>query len=268
TKSTVGLRRSRRDMLFAILIATLFVLAALKIVFPFFVAPILFRYNGWLAANPQFYLSGIEFFPSHIADQFASMIHDLESEGFTVTAHLCQRDMAPGNSVYLTLLTNYETRDSTALVHMIAEYETAYLETSYIEFNAEYADGFEINTNNSDESNIFKNDPNIKVFRFSDVMDPRRLYWIHRKLSARYGSRSQKIIASRSMELVKISNSTAKDIAGQADFGYYFLDKEHDRYRPTWKGAFLMVWKLAWPIDPIRKLALKYRGKALLESLK
>jgi hypothetical protein len=33
--------------------------------------------------------------------------------------------------------------------------------------------------------------------------------------------------------------------------GYYYLDEARDIYRPTWKGAVLMTWRLLWPIRPL-----------------
>ena len=254
-------------MLFGILITILFAVAVLKIVFPFVVAPTIFKLSSWMAANPQFLFSDIKYFPKHTISYFSSMIQSLESEGFVVASHLCQRDMAPGATGYITILIHYANKDSAALVHMRAENDALAIETSYLEFNSGYADGCEINTNNCSDLNVFKQVPEIRVFRFPDVKDPRRLYSLHRELSARYGSNAEKTVPSKGMEVMYISSSTIRDIAKQAEFGYYYLDKENERYRPTWKGAFLMTWKLAWPIYPIRKSMLRNREKALLKSL-
>src|SRR5262245_43678310 len=39
--------------------------------------------------------------------------------------------------------------------------------------------------------------------------------------------------------------------------GYSYLDDAHGVYRPTWKGAVRMTWRLIWPVRPLFRAWLR-----------
>lgn len=43
--------------------------------------------------------------------------------------------------------------------------------------------------------------------------------------------------------------------------------EKRDVYRPTWRGAFLMSWRLLWPVKPIVRVLRKRRAARLLSEL-
>jgi hypothetical protein len=49
--------------------------------------------------------------------------------------------------------------------------------------------------------------------------------------------------------------------------GYYRLDKDCGVYRPTWKGAVLVTWRLLWPIKPLFRAWRRRHTSRLLHRL-
>jgi hypothetical protein len=64
-----------------------------------------------------------------------------------------------------------------------------------------------------------------------------------------------------------VAREMARDNVHQARAGYWYLDPRDGRYRPTWRGAALMTWKLAWPVGAIRRARRRGRTAALLRRL-
>ena len=58
-----------------------------------------------------------------------------------------------------------------------------------------------------------------------------------------------------------------KDYERQVEFGYMFLGTRSATYRPTWKGASLMAWKLTWPVSAIRSWGMRAKARATMRRL-
>jgi len=58
-----------------------------------------------------------------------------------------------------------------------------------------------------------------------------------------------------------------KDYERQVGFGCMFLDTMSGTYRPTWKGASLMAWKLTWPVNAIRCWWMRTKARATMRWL-
>lgn len=50
----------------------------------------------------------------------------------------------------------------------------------------------------------------------------------------------------------------------QIDVGRWFLSKDPDVFRLTWKGAFISGWQFAWPVNDVRKWLFKIRAKKVV----
>jgi hypothetical protein len=49
--------------------------------------------------------------------------------------------------------------------------------------------------------------------------------------------------------------------------GYFIRDEAGLTYRPTWKSACLMTWRLCWPIKQILAALKRARTERLLREL-
>ena len=104
--------------------------------------------------------------------------------------------------------------------------------------------------------------------RFRTVRDPARLYRIYQALLARrYGAARRAAPDYRTDPAGFLAAAMSRELRQQVDTGYFRLDTTADVYRPTWKGAWLMCWKLLQPFRDIREWLSDRRARALLREL-
>ena len=104
--------------------------------------------------------------------------------------------------------------------------------------------------------------------RFRNERDPGRLVRIFEALVAhRYGALRRVPADYRNDPDGFLAASMARELRQQVDTGYFQLDTAADAYRPTWKGAWLMCWKLLQPFRDIREWRSDRRASALLREL-
>jgi uncharacterized protein DUF4253 len=104
--------------------------------------------------------------------------------------------------------------------------------------------------------------------RFRTVRDPARLYRIYQALLARrYGAARRAAPDYRTDPPSFLAAAMSRELRQQVGTGYFRLDSAADVYRPTWKGAWLMCWKLLQPFRDIREWLSDQRARALLREL-
>ena len=104
--------------------------------------------------------------------------------------------------------------------------------------------------------------------RFRKVRDPARLYRIYQALLARrYGATRRAPPDHRADPAGFLAAAMARELRQQVDTGYFWLDTAADAYRPTWKGAWLMCWKLLQPFRDFGEWRSDRRASALLREL-
>jgi hypothetical protein len=58
-----------------------------------------------------------------------------------------------------------------------------------------------------------------------------------------------------------------REMEQQVPLGYFWLDRTANAYRPTWKGAAMMCWKLLPPMSTLRHARIRRRAAQLLAEL-
>lgn len=107
----------------------------------------------------------------------------------------------------------------------------------------------------------------MKMFKFPEITNPHLLYQVHRRLCNNLAAGVERVPWTDGMEVFRLSYGAVKEVRKQAEFGYYYLDEQKDKFRPTWKGAYVMTCGLAWPIGSLRKMRMKSRARATVRSL-
>ncbi len=104
--------------------------------------------------------------------------------------------------------------------------------------------------------------------RFRHVRDPARLYRIYQALlSHRYGAARRAPPDHRNDPAGFLATAMSRELRQQVDTGYFWLDTTADVYRPTWRGAWLMCWKLLQPFRDIGEWRSDRRASALVREL-
>jgi hypothetical protein len=96
--------------------------------------------------------------------------------------------------------------------------------------------------------------------------DARELYRAHTDVVAHLGPRSEPIVPLEGDPAAYQCAYTNRERARFKECGYFYLDPEADCYRPTWKGAVLLTWKLLWPVSAIRRARIRRHAEALLRA--
>jgi hypothetical protein len=137
-----------------------------------------------------------------------------------------------------------------------------------VELVARFAGGRSLTVHNSPMPGVFGRVPGREKARFRDVRDPVRLYRIYQALVAhRYGALGREPADYRTDPGGFLGAAMARELSQQVDTGYMWLDDRAEVYRPTWKGAFLMTWKLMQPFRDIGEWRSDRRARALVHEL-
>jgi hypothetical protein len=237
---------------------------------PFVLGPFLVRFTVSQKAQPVFEPLDTESgqLPKEVYQHFLKTVEALKEDGFRICGYYRQEGQATNVTAYVALFVNEAQRDLAMAAGMYAELEgQPSLRTSYVEFCTELADGLELNTANTGELSPHAPVPERKGSSFPEIGDLRRLYQVHRALCARLGPAEKKSVPAEAELAARVAQDMVKCLEQQVAAGYYYLDGVGGCFRPTWKGAFLMTWKLCWPVTSIRKALRASRNAALLREL-
>jgi hypothetical protein len=99
------------------------------------------------------------------------------------------------------------------------------------------------------------------------VRDAEGLWRVHERALQEFAARSKKKPPPTSSEaLDRLRAGMLKEQTDQVEIGWLWFDEQYDVFRPTWKGACLMAWKLAWPVSAYRQSARRRRAWAFLRE--
>ncbi len=241
-------------------------LILVKLIFSGIVAPILVHAKQRMAAKPRFDLFDPRNLPQDKAEYFVRNLQMLQREGFE-PGPFASWENGENQRILFALAVNRKNRDMAMSVFATAGTETKPVEVRYTEFCTVFADSTELNTNSNPQPDVLKQFPDKKVFSFPRVKDPHHLYNLHRRLLARFALGKEAVLPPKDTEVVAVQMSAARFFSRQIKAGYFQTDKSGEIMRPTWKGAFLMTWKLVWPVGSIRNILQRRRMNLLLHQL-
>jgi hypothetical protein len=242
----------------AALVACLFI--------PLVLGPILVKLSNSTSTRPDIVIIDERELPPPVAYYFRSVGTSLEALGFKRFSYLRIDRAAKNVSSFMSYLCNRDTMDIATIVTAFSTGPKP-LTVSYLEFCRKFADGSELDTKNSTQPGIFATDPARLVFRFPGTDSPQNLWELHRKLVKKEKKYSQPYLPPEGTEIESLRANSAEAIETQSRMGYFTRDGSSHNYRPTWKGACLMTWKLCWPIKQVRATLNRARTDKLLREL-
>jgi hypothetical protein len=136
----------------------------------------------------------------------------------------------------------------------------------YLELFTRFAGGETIATNNSRQPRVWAPARGRRVEQFPGVREPALLYRIHQaRLADAPAAPREDPFAGGDVAAV-LRQGMLREITAQLEAGYVYVDPR-GAYRPTWKGAVLMTWRLLWPMKAIARARLRRRATALVAAL-
>ncbi|HWS88281.1 MAG TPA: hypothetical protein VN282_15020 [Pyrinomonadaceae bacterium] len=236
------------------------------VVFPYGIAPLVVRFVHKQSARPEVEQVGADAFCPELAAYFGRVAACLAPLGFAPAAYVRVTDAAARTEIRALLLTNESARESAAAFELQGKGPVQSF-SRHVEFCTEFVNGDELGTHNCGMAFVFKPHPKKRLFRFPGVQHPQTLHRAHRRLVERHRPPAEPFVPTRGTEHLHLLHSFEKTYGRQAEFGYLFLDEAAGVYRPTLKGAFLMSWKLAWPVKQAREALARRSETVMLRRL-
>lgn len=175
---------------------------------------------------------------------------------------------APNVAACFTLFENRATSDMAMAVAFYQEIQgRRSFRSAYTEFLTRFGGDRGLSTNNTGELMVTPRIPGRERETFAMVQDAQRLYRVHTALAVRLqaGPPLPPPQGSALEDLLREGIERENEISVQA--GYLWYDASAGKYRPTWKGAFLMTWQLLFPVKNLLLAARDRRAAALLREL-
>ena len=249
------------------LVALIVVIAA-----PYWLAPITLKFTSKASAHPSFepFDRTAEREPPPVTAYFATVEESLDAEGFVMTVDLVQHGFM-SNMVNRVRFFENAANDECAIA--AATYTSAGelgMLVTRVEFSTDFRDGGSLQTNNSATLGVFARRAGHVTEHFPTVTDAAQLCRIHRALVRRRRVASAATVARcvyRGNPAHALAKAMTREMDAQIGTGYYWLDTSIRAYRPTWKGAALMCWKMLPPMKTIRLRRAARRAERLLQEL-
>ncbi len=199
---------------------------------------------------------------SELEELFAATVARLADRGFELVGHYAGIGRA-GADRY-TLLLHPSRGDAVMLV----EAHVAGTVLRYLEYEARFADGSELATNNSaDPPGTYVQLPTHTRLQFSWVHDPLELYELHQAAVREYFpslAREQRTPADVER---RFDSDTDRVMDHQVARGLLRTTDTPGKYDPTLRGAFHMTWKNAYPVGAIRRRLYRSRMRRVQDRL-
>lgn len=237
-----------------------------RLLLSFIAAPIMLHAKEQMHASPRFDLFDPNSLPRDKAEYFAAKLQLLEKEGFE-PLNFVSWESHENRRILFALAVHRKNRDTAVIALATSGIDKKPLEIRYTEFSAVFTDGSEICSSNNPLPDVLKQIYKKKVFSFPQVKDLHHLYILHRRLTARFALGKEAVLPPNGKEIQALELSTARSVERQVAAGYFRSGEKGEILRPTWKGAFFMSWKLAWPLGFIRSIFYRKKINTLIRQL-
>jgi hypothetical protein len=233
---------------------------ALLVTMPGWLGPIVVRFRQTQPRVAQFMPLAADdpSTPPAIQTVFESTRAALAGRGFVEVARLRQAPSASGLLGYVQLLEDPRTFDVCSRL-LVARPGSGMAAADQCAFLTERTARPALATSNMRTASPWPDNPAFDRAVFADVRDPAALLPLHRARLADgpLASVRRTTVASNPAAYQSRIEQVAKDHMVRC--GYWWFDDAAQVYRPTWKGAVLMCWRL---LPPARQILRSRRAHA------
>lgn len=243
----------------------LLIVIILLVATPYVVAPL--RVHQRQRQNPRPTLepfdTGKHLVTPQLINAMRQSVASLGAAGFTTLADLFRADQ----STRMRVILMDTAAEDLALVLGATPILKPERGVASVELVARFEGERSLSVSNAPIAGVFASVPGREKVRLQQVRDPVRLYRIYQALVAhQYGAARRAPPDYRGDPSGFLGASMVRELRQQVDTGYLRLDGAEDAYRPTWKGAFLMCWKLLQPFRDIRQWLADRRVRTLFRA--
>jgi hypothetical protein len=231
--------------------------------------PLIFKFVHRQSAEPDAEPTSVDDLIGFARNRVGELVRELGSTGFAVVANITTRTSGPGVMAVQLLLVNQRTGDMAN--GTFCSTMSGWIRTWIVTFRTRYVDGRQIVTTSLDSTSPLPANPDFDVINADRIKDPLRLYALHRARVVRAETSHRrgvaKLLPQPGHEIDYLRQEWRDDMARNVAVGYFRLDEPAGVYRPTFKGACLMTWRLLFPVKTLRRLAQRWQARRLVREL-
>lgn len=213
---------------------------------PMILGPFLVKFTHWVEARADIRPIAPETLDPAIRTFIDQTGAELAALGFQFAGYGVLPDYTPKVTSYFGLYRSDAER--TAAMAAVVQ-SAAGQSIKYCEFSIKYSNGRTIDVNNSPMSGGYRN-PDKIVYRYPKISSVKKLYDISRWVASRAKQSANPVGLVKGRELEMLAEAIDSEIRLQAKYGYYTL-RDGNRYRLTWRGAFVMTERQVFPFKQI-----------------
>ncbi|HXR34125.1 MAG TPA: hypothetical protein VN830_10475 [Verrucomicrobiae bacterium] len=227
------------------------------------VAPMVVRNGFRFAAHCNPVQVPVEESPREVSAYIQSQIPQMQSLGFEFLGCYDCGVLAGNTRNFIAYFCNRQTNEFANVSVATLPQRTA----GYFEFSTRFGNGQTLETNTNGILPLTPGNPQVRVFRFPEIEEPRELYRVHRCLTEKYAKGQWAQGEPKGQEIQRLVRVVENYGPRHAKMGYMCLAPSGETYFLTWKGAILMTWRGLWPMALIRRAINKFAMRSELQSL-
>lgn len=237
---------------------------------PYLIGPILIRLTQRWPARPAFepYDPILHPLPDDLAVSFRQSVDALIRSGLRSIADAAHASNMSKVQVRVALLADAAGEEHALVLCGRSTNPKVKLAACHVEFPTKFADGGGLTVNNSTQPDTYAPAPGRFLERFPQVRDPARLRRVNAALLDRhYAGRARVPLEPAQDPTAFIAEAAGREYQLQVGTGYMWLDERAEAWRPTWRGAWGMTYRLLPPFRQILESRRRRRAAALLAEL-
>jgi len=229
--------------------------------------PLVIKATMFLRAGSQYQPLSREQLPADVMGFMDHVVWAVQPMGFVPAVLLREEGAGPDTSIYAVLMPNPSTGDRCTASFTIGQTEMSRLTTPVVTFETQFHDDTSIVTSNFADAGVFPPNPGVDRLAIPKLNDVNLLWEIHRRRRARVPAWKRALLPPPGHEWASQVEEDAREKERVREAGYYSYNEAAGKYVPTWKGAYLMTWKLLFPVSRLRRRVKRARAKRELLEL-
>jgi len=222
--------------------------AALVIALPMVLGPFVVKFTHWVSGNFSIKIVPAESLEQEVRVFLEKAREEFEAINFEFVGYMALSDYTPNISTWFALFIDEQSKTS-AMAAVIRQKTGKTL--PYYEFTSKYSNNRVINVNNSPTLGVYRN-PDKSTYRYPKITSVKDLHDIHRWVTGRDKKAADPVGYAKEQAVETLTEALINEVKLQQQFGYYSFSREKARFQLTWKGAFIMTEKSAFPVKNIR----------------
>ena len=241
--------------------------------FLYLITPIIIKFSNVVKGSPTLERMDPAHWPPAVADAMRRHEHDLYNMGFEISERFSMTGATTNVANLLTMFIDRKSGDKAMLTAMWALNNGVWkLTTIYLEFSTRFRDGRCFDTMNSQVplGTFVRGAHDVKT-QVPQIKDARELYRVHLYVMRKHGASggaAEKVAYPPGGAENYLRRIWRESHDEQVAFGRFNYNADKDVFTPTWKGAYLMTWRMLWPNSRIIRAKMNRNAQEVVAQMR